>query len=146
MSELLIRLRADQLAARKASDKDRTLVLGTVLASLKNREIALGHDLTDAEVVEVLRKQIKQRQESVTQFREGKRDDLAAKEELEIGVLRAYLPAEVSPEAIQAAAVEAVAGGATDIGQLMRQLMARFKGQADGQLINRIAREALRQG
>lgn len=146
MSELTARLRSDQIAARKAADKDRTLVLGTVLASLKNKEIDLSREPTDPEVVDVLRKQIKQRIDSVEQFRAGNREDLAVKEEFEIGVLKAYLPAEADPEAIRAAAREAIAGGATDLGRLMGILMGRFKGTADGKLINQIAREALQQG
>jgi uncharacterized protein YqeY len=146
MSEFTARLRSDQIAARKAADKDRTLVLGTVLASLKNKEIDLSREPTDAEVVEVLRKQIKQRVDSVEQFRAGSREDLATREEFEIGVLKAYLPAEADPEAIRAAAREAIAGGATDLGRLMGVLMGRFKGTADGKVINQIAREALQQG
>jgi len=146
MSELTARLRSDQIAARKTADKDRTLVLGTVLASLKNKEIDLSREPTDAEVVEVLRKQIKQRVDSVEQFRAGKREDLATREEYEIGVLKAYLPAEADPEAIRAAAREAIAGGVTDLGRLMGVLMGRFKGTADGKVINQIAREALQQG
>jgi len=146
MSELTARLRSDQIAARKAADKDRTLVLGTVLASLKNKEIDLGREPSDPEVIDVLRKQIKQRIDSVEQFRAGNREDLAVKEEFEIGVLRAYLPAEADPEAIRAVAREAIAGGATDLGRLMGILMGRFKGTADGKLINQIAREALQQG
>jgi uncharacterized protein YqeY len=146
MSEVTARLRADQIAARKAADKDRTLVLGTVLASLKNKGIELSREPTDAEVVDVLRKQIKQRVDSVEQFRAGQRDDLAAKEEFEIGVLKAYLPPEADPDAIRAAAREAIAGGATDLGRLMGVLMGQFKGTADGKVINQIAREALQQG
>src|SRR6185312_4311976 len=106
----------------------------------------LGREPSDPEVIDVLRKQIKQRIDSVEQFRAGNREDLAVKEEFEIGVLRAYLPAEADPEAIRAVAREAIAGGATDLGRLMGILMGRFKGTADGKLINQIAREALQQG
>jgi uncharacterized protein YqeY len=145
MSEIAARLRADQIASRKAADKDRTLVLGTVLASLKNRELELAKRPEDAEVVDVLRKQIKQRLDSVEQYRKGAREDLATREEFEIGVLRGYLPPEADPEAIRAAARDAVAAGTTELGKLMSVLMARFKGNADGKLINQIAREALQQ-
>ena len=146
MSEIAARLRADQVSSRKAADKDRTLVLGTVLASLKNRELEIGKAPEDAEVVDVLRKQIKQRLDSVDQYRQGAREDLAAREEFEIGVLKGYLPPEADPEEIRAAAREAIAGGATEIGKLMGVLMGRFKGKADGKVINQIAREALQQG
>lgn len=143
MPDLAERLRTDQVAARKARDKDRTLVLGTVLAALKNREIEIGHAPADADVVELLRKQIKQRQDSVTQYRTGHRDDLAAKEEFEIGVLHAYLPADVSPDVIREAAARAVADGAHDLKTLMAALLAQFRGRADGKTINQIAREIL---
>ena len=146
MSDITARLRADQISARKAADKDRTLVLGTVLAALKNHEISAGRDITDADVIDVLRKQIKQRLDSVEQYSRAARTDLAAKEEYEIGVLRGYLPAEANPDEIRAAAREAIAAGAADVGKLMSILMGRFKGKADGKVINQIAREALQQG
>jgi uncharacterized protein YqeY len=146
MSEVTSRLRADQVAARKGADKDRTLVLGTVLAALKNRELAAARPSTDEDAFDVLRKQIKQRLDSVEQYRKGGRDDLADRESFEIGVLRAYLPAGVDPEQIRAVARQAVADGATDLGRLMGVLMKQFKGQADGKVINQIAREALPQG
>jgi len=144
MPDIVARLRADQITARKTADKDRTLVLGTVLASLKNKEIELGHPVTDGEAVDVLRRQIKQRHDSVEQYRQGGRHDLAVREEFEIGVLQAYLPAEVDPELIRAAARQAIADGASDLGKLMAVLMAQFKGRADGRMINQVAREALR--
>ena len=146
MPEIAARLRADQVVARKASDKDRTLVLGTVLSSFKNREIELGREPTDDEIADILRKQIKQRFDSVEQFTKAARLDLVAKEEYEIGILRGYLPPEADPEAIRAAARDAIASGANDIGQVMAALMGRFKGKADGKVINQIAREALQQG
>ncbi|HPF62079.1 MAG: GatB/YqeY domain-containing protein [Gemmatimonadetes bacterium] len=143
MPDLLDRLRGDQVAARKAADKDRTLLLGTVLAALKNRELEGAAPLTDAEVVDVLRKQIKQRRDSVEQYTAAGRDDLAGREQAELEALAAYLPPEADPAEIRAAADAAVAGGATDLGRLMGVLMAQFKGKADGSVVNRIAREAL---
>jgi uncharacterized protein YqeY len=145
MSEIVARLRRDQVVARKAADKDRTLVLGTVLAYFKNRELELGRQFTDADAVEVLRKQIKQRDDSAEQYSKALRPDLAAKERYEIDVLRGYLPPEADPTEIRTAAAEAVAGGASDLGKLMGVLLSRFKGQADGKVINQIAREALGQ-
>ena len=145
MSEIAARLRADQIASRKAADKDRTLVLGTVLASLKNKELARSTPSADADVIDLLRQQIKQRLDSVAQYRTGGREDLAAREEFEIGVLKTYLPPAADPEAIRAMARDLVGAGTTDLGRLMRALMARFKATADGKLINQIAREALQQ-
>jgi uncharacterized protein YqeY len=145
MSEIAARLRRDQVVARKAADKDRTLVLGTVLAFFKNRELELGREFTDDDAVDVLRKQIKQRDDSFEQYTKAERPDLAARERNEIGILRGYLPPEADPEEIRAAAAAAVAAGATDLGKLMGVLMGRFKGKADGKVINQIAREALAQ-
>ena len=146
MPDLMTTLRADQVTARKGGDKDRTLLLGTVLAALKNRELDANEPLTDAQVVEVLRKQIKQREDSVQQYQAAARADLAASEQAEIDLLKGYLPPEIDPAEIRAAAAAAIAAGANDVGKLMGQLMAAFRGRADGKVINRIAREALGQG
>lgn len=144
MPDLLSRLRSDQIAARKSADKDRTLLLGTVLAALKNRELdAGGAVLSDAEAIDVIRKQIKQRRDSIEQFTAAGRTDLASREQLEVDALTAYLPAELDPAVIRAAADAAIAAGVGEIGPLMGRLMGQFKGQADGSVINRIAREAL---
>lgn len=146
MSELLDRLQGDLNAARKAQDKPTTLVLGTIISDAKNRRIELRRDLADDEVVDVLRKGIKRRRESVEMYR-GKRDDLAAKEQEEIGVLERYLPPAVSDGEVRAAVCAAIAGGASNIGAVMAKVMAPFKGRVEGSVINRIAREELtRQG
>jgi uncharacterized protein YqeY len=134
------------LAARKAQDKARTLVLGTTLAALKNRQIELQRPLTDADVVEVLRRGIKTRRESVEQYTNAGRTDLAEKESAEIRVLEEFLPPEADPDEIRAAVREAIAGGANDIGKVMGQVMPKFKGRADGKVINQIVREELQPG
>ena len=146
MPDLLTTLRAHQVDARKGGDKDRTLLLGTVLAALKNRELDAAAPLTDDQVIDILRKQIKQREDSVQQYTAAARPELAAREQAEIELLRQYLPAEIDPAEIRAAADAAVAAGAADLGKLMGQLMGKFRGRADGKVINRIAREALGQG
>jgi hypothetical protein len=139
-------LQAAMTAARKAQDKDRTLLLGTVLAALKNREIELSRALIDADVIEVLRKGVKTRRESVEQYVAGKRQDLADRESWEIGVIEAYLPPDADPAEIRAAVRAAVAAGATEIGKVMGRVMPQFKGRADGKVIQQIAREELTQG
>lgn len=133
-------------AARKAQDKDRTLVLGTILANLKNREIDLRRPATDEEVVEVLRKGIKIRREAVEQYQAGGRTDLAEAEQKQIAVLEEFLPPAVDPEEIRAAVREVIAGGAKDLGKVMGQIVPRYKGRADGKLINQIVREELQAG
>lgn len=133
-------------AARKAQDKDRTLVLGTIIANLKNREIELRRPATDEEVVEVLRKGIKIRREAVEQYQAGGRADLAEVEQKQIAVLEEFLPPAVDPEEIRAAVREVIAGGAKDLGKVMGQIVPRYKGRADGKLINQIVREELQAG
>lgn len=146
MSDLLSAVQAALVAARKAQDKDRTLVLGTVLSVLKNRALELGRDLTDADAVEVLRRAIKQRRESIDQYEKAARADLAAIEASQIAVIEGFLPPDVSPDEIRAAVRAAIAAGATDLGRVMGQVMPRFKGRADGRLINQIVREELPAG
>ena len=139
-------LRAAMNSARKAQDKDRTLVLGTILANLKNREIDLRRPATDEEVVEVLRKGIKIRREAIEQYQAGGRTDLADAEQAQIAVLEEFLPPAVDPEEIRAAVREVIAGGAKDLGKVMGQIVPRYKGRADGKLINQIVREELQAG
>jgi uncharacterized protein YqeY len=139
-------LRTARNAARKAQDKDRTLVLGTILANLKNREIDLRRPATDEEVVEVLRKGIKIRREAIEQYQAGGRTDLAEAEQAQIAVLEEFLPPAVDPEEIRAAVREVIAGGAKDLGKVMGQIVPRYKGRADGKLINQIVREELQAG
>ena len=139
-------LRAAMNTARKAQDKDRTLVLGTILANLKNREIDLRRPATDEEVVEVLRKGIKIRREAIEQYTAGGRTDLADAEQAQIAVLEEFLPPAVDPEEIRAAVREVIAGGAKDLGKVMGQIVPRYKGRADGKLINQIVREELQAG
>lgn len=142
-SELGTSLQAALVAARKAQDRTRTLVLSTILANLKNREIELGREPADADVVDVLRKGIKLRREAAEQYDSAGRPELAEVERTQIGVLEEFLPPEAAPEEIRAAVRAAIAGGATDVGRLMGQVMPAFKGRADGKLINQIAREEL---
>jgi uncharacterized protein len=136
-------LRAAMNAARKAQDKDRTLVLGTILANLRNREIELRRPASDDEVVDVVRKGIKLRREAIEQYRAGGRQDLADSEQAQIKVLEEFLPPEVDPAEIRAAVREAIGAGAKDMGKVMSQVLPRYKGRADGKLINQIAREEL---
>lgn len=137
------RLAAALNEARKARDQARTLLLSTILADLKNREFELRHPLTDEEAVEVVRRGVKRRHEAAEQFAAGGRPDRAAVELAEVKALEAFLPAMAPPEEIRAAVREAIAGGAKDLGKVMGVVMPRFKGRADGKLINQIAREEL---
>ena len=139
-------LRAAMNAARKAQDKNRTLVLGTILSNLKNREIDFRRPATDDEVVDVVRKGIKIRREAVEQYTAGGRQDLVEAEQAQIRVLEEFLPPAVDPEEIRAAVRQAIAAGARDVGKVMGQVLPKYKGRADGKLINQIVREELQAG
>ena len=139
-------LRAAMNAARKAQDKQRTLVLGTIISNLKNREIDLRRPATDDEVVEVVRKGIKIRREAIEQYTAGGRRDLVDAEQAQVRILEEFLPPAVDPEEIRAAVREVIAGGARDVGKVMGQVLPKFKGRAEGKLINQIVREELQAG
>jgi len=119
------------------------LLLGTVLSEIKNKKIELRRDPTDADVIDVLRKSIKRRRESIEMYTKGNRLDLAEKESAEAAALEKYLPAQVGDAELRAAVKAAIAGGANQIGAVMGKVLPQFKGRADGSTINAIAREEL---
>lgn len=146
MSALLSRLQTDLTASRRAQDKPTLLVLGTTIAEARNREIELKRAITDDEVVEVLRRTIKKRRESIEMYTTGGRAELAAKERDEIAVLERYLPAQVAEEELRSAIRAAIAGGAANVGAVMGKVMPLFKGRVDGTVLNAMAREELARG
>lgn len=143
MASLLARLQEDLNAARKSHDKGRVLLLGTIISDIKNREIELKRDVTDDDVIDVLRRGIKRRRESIEMYDKGGRADLAATEKSEVEMLSAYLPAGAGDDEIRAAVVKAIEGGANNVGAVMGKVMAQFKGRAEGGTINAIVREEL---
>ena len=142
-SALQARIQSDLNTARKAQDKNGVLLLGTILADIKNRRIEAKRELTDAEVSEVLRKGIKKRRESIEMYDKAARADLADRERAEVTALEAYLPANVSDDEIRAAIRKVIAEGATNIGGVMGKVNPMFKGRAEGSTISRIAKEEL---
>ena len=146
MSDLLTKLQSSLVTARKAQDKERTLVLSTLVAQVKDAGLKIDRPIADTDVVDVLRKGLKTRQDSVEQFEKGGRTDLAEREKAQAKVIAEFLPAAIDPEVVKAAARAAVAAGAKDVGALMKVLMPEFKGKADGKVINDAAREALQAG
>src|SRR3982751_5375156 len=103
MTPLLERLQQDLGAARKARNQAAVIVLGTAIADVKNREIELRRDVTDDDVVDVVRKSIKRRREAIDMYLTAKREDLVAKERAELTTLERYLPAQVDESEIRAA-------------------------------------------
>ena len=143
MAALQSRLLAELTAARKAQNKPATLLLGTTLSEVKNREIELKRELGDDDVIDVIRRGIKKRRESVEMYEKGGRPELAGKERDEITLLEQYLPAQVSADELRAAIQAVIASGATTVGAVMAKVMPQFKGKAEGSTINAIAREEL---
>jgi hypothetical protein len=138
----------DLVAAMKAKEGLRLSVLRMAKAALMNKKIELGKPLGDPEALAVLRTLIKQRRESVEQFRKGKRDDLADKEEAEIKIIEGYLPAGASEEEIDAAVASAIretgASSAKDLGKVMKAAMAKLAGKSvDGKHVNEKVRARL---
>jgi uncharacterized protein len=133
-----------------AKDTEKTGILRMVISALGYYEIekgGAGYEASEEDVMEVLRKQVKQRRDSVEQFRAGGREELAAKEEKEIAMIAGYLPAQMSEEEIRKLVDEAIAStGASspqDMGKVMGALMPKTKGNADGGLVSKIVREKL---
>ena len=142
-SPLVDQVRTALTAARRNRETDRTLLFSTLLSEFGNREIELGHALDDAEALTVVLSAIKRRRESIEAYTRGARADLVARESAELAALQAYLPPAVGADEIRVAAKEVIAAGSKDLGAVMGKLMPRFKGRADGKLINQIVREEI---
>jgi uncharacterized protein YqeY len=143
------RLRDDVKEAMRAADKERLATLRMAMAAIKQREVDERIQLDDAQVVAVLQKMIRQRQESVAQFEAGGRADLAARERAEIEVLSRYLPQALTEAELAALIDEAVAAtGATsqrDMGKVMAEVKARAQGRADMATVSARVRARLSQ-
>lgn len=142
-------LMADMKAAMKAKEEGK-LALNTIRmarAHIRQAEIDNGHaDFNDDQVLAVLRKEVKQREETLSEIESSGREDLVEQTKAEIDVLEKYLPAEMTPEAVEAAVkeiVDAMDPGQKNMGSVMKAVMAKLKGQADGKLINQIVRKLL---
>ena len=144
------RIQQDLTSAMKTKDELRLSVLRMVKTALKNKQVEKMAALEDAEAVQVLSTLIKQRRDSIEQFRRGGRTDLAEKEEKEIAIIEGYLPARASDAEIDAAIAAAVAEtGAKspkDMGAVMKNVMARLKGQlVDGKTVSERVKAKLSQ-
>jgi uncharacterized protein YqeY len=140
---LLERLRADLNDARRQRDRARTLVLTTTLSEIKNREIELGHELGDEEARSVVSTAVRRRYEAAQHMRDADRPELAEREESEAELLKKYLPVPLTEADVRARIDAAMAGGAADLGAIMRVIMPDLRGRFDGKDANRLAREAL---
>ncbi|KRG62979.1 glutamyl-tRNA amidotransferase [Stenotrophomonas terrae] len=140
-------LTEDMKAAMKGGDKHSLGVIRLINAAIKQREVDERIELTDADVIAVLDKMVKQRKDSVTQFEAANREDLAAIERDEIVVIERYVPAKMGEAEIQAAITAAMAetgaASAADIGKLMGVLKPKLAGKADMGLVSKLVKQAL---
>lgn len=142
-------IRAEMVTAMKNKDKDRKETLSMLLAALKNKAIDKREDLTEAEEYEVIKKEIKQTKETM-ELAPADRSDIIEQCEKRLAVLKEFAPEEMSEEAILAVINEALAGlGITepsvkDKGRVMKELMPKVKGKADGALVNRLVGQILK--
>ncbi|HET9015180.1 MAG TPA: GatB/YqeY domain-containing protein [Thermomicrobiaceae bacterium] len=147
MTELAGRLLEDLKVAMRRGDVTRRDVLRYLRAEVHNVEIERGHPLSDAEVLAVVQRQIKQRRDSIEQFARGGRQDLVDAEESQIAVLQEYLPAAMTREELvdvaRAVAAEVGATGPGDMGRLVPALRARVGARAEGRLVAEVARDVL---
>lgn len=144
---------ADDLKqAMREQDETRKRTIRAVIAAIKRGETELDSSgqrvsLDDSDILGLVAKQAKQRQESIVEYRKGGREDLVAEEEAELAILEAYLPQQLGPEEIEAEARQVIAevgaSSPADLGKVMKPLMVRLRGRADGKLANRIVRELL---
>ncbi len=141
----------DITEAMKAKAKDRLQVLRSLKARLMEKEISERKggeaELTDEQAIEVLMKAAKQRKESIEQFEQGSRQDLADKEKEELKIIEAYLPEMLSEDEIRRIVKERIsaigAAGMQDMGKVMGPVMGQLKGQADGSLVSKVVKEEL---
>ena len=146
-SALYDKLMEDLKAAMKAHDKAALNAIRGTIAKVKDLTVNAGKEMTDEAVLSVLSKGAKQREESIAQFTAAGRAELAETEKKELELIKKYLPAQLG-EAEVAAVVKAViaetgASSKKDMGRVMKEVMARRKGQADGKLVSRLVGAAL---
>jgi uncharacterized protein len=147
VAEAKDRLQRETREALKAGEKVRLGALRMLSAAVKNREVELGHELSDDELVEVASREVKRRKEAAEAFQKAGRQELADKEHEEQAVLESYLPVQLSEEEVVALIEEAVAAtgasGPGDLGKVMGHVMGKAKGRVDGGTVNRLVRERL---
>jgi uncharacterized protein YqeY len=145
--DLIDQLESDLGEAMKLRDEVRTTTLRLLKSALKNYQIELGHDLTMQEALSVLQKEAKKHQDSIKQYEEANREDLANEEKAELGVIEKYLPEQMNREDVEKtvdlAIAELNASGPADMGKVIGLVRQKTEGKADGSMIAEIAKQKL---
>ncbi len=141
------RLQDEMKSAMKSGDKERLGVIRLILAAVKQREVDERIELDDEQVLVVLDKMVKQRRDSITQYEQAGRDDLAAQEKFEIGILQDYLPEALSEAEIASLVEQAIADSGAesmrDMGKVMGQLKPKLQGRADMGVVSALVKGKL---
>jgi len=144
---LIKQVEQDMIQAAKAKDKIRLSALRLIKTATHNREIDLKRELNEAEMLQLLSGMVKQRKDSIEQFAKGGRTDLVAQEEAELAIIQAFMPQQLSREEVEAeiekAVVEAGATSVKDMGKVMKVLMPRITGKADGKTVGDLVKARL---
>ncbi len=144
---LKLKLDNDLKQAMRSGDKVKRSVLRLLLAAMHNVEIARQAELKDSDILGIIAKEARQREESIAAFKQGNRQDLVSQEESELAILKTYLPQQIAREEIVAEGrriiTEVGAKGPGDKGKVMPKLVAELKGRADGREINSVVTELL---
>ncbi|MEJ2361644.1 MAG: GatB/YqeY domain-containing protein [Gammaproteobacteria bacterium] len=146
-STLKVRIQDDVKAAMRSKDKDRLGTLRLITAAIKQKEVDERIDMDDAAIISVLEKMVKQRKDSISQYTQAGRDDLAAKEQIELELIQTYLPEQMSEAEITAVIDKAIADtGANsmkDMGKLMGIIKPQVAGKADMGLVSKLVKSKL---
>jgi uncharacterized protein YqeY len=144
---IIDQIEKDLVETMKAKDEAKTSVLRMLKSAIHNWQIASQRQPQEADVLQIIQKEIKSRNDSITMYQKGGREDLAQKEKNEIEILKKYLPEQASEEVIRekvkAKITEVKASGIQDMGKVMGPIMAELKGRADGATVSRIVKEEL---
>jgi hypothetical protein len=140
-------LREDLKDAMRARDARRKSALRMILTAIQLAEVEQSEPLTDQDVVVIIRKEVKRREEALAMMQDADRDDLVEVETVELEILRSYLPQQMSAEEIRAVAQRTIddvgASSPRDLGRVMGALMPQLRGKADGRVVNQVVRELL---
>jgi uncharacterized protein YqeY len=141
------RIDSDMIQAAKAKDKIRLSAIRMIKTAVHNREIDLKRPAEDTEILQVLSSLTKQRNDSIEQFRKGGREDLVSKETQELQIIKSFMPAEMSKEELEAEVRKVIsetgAAGPKDMGKVMKAVMARVTGKADGKMVSEMVKSIL---
>jgi uncharacterized protein YqeY len=133
--------------ALKNKDKQKLSTIRMLKSAIKKEEIDKKRPLNDDEIISVIMREVKQRKDSLAEYKAAGRDDLVEKEQAEIDILSAYLPEQMSEEELKALVQQVIeevgAGSKADMGKVMSAIMPKVKGRAEGRLVNRMVQEAL---